>query len=194
LGTVMERCDLNHPRPQGTVNSIHKVGPRKKKPKGMPAACSCIFGCTKCITGLSQTSNLIIYLVSHEWEVWVQKDLARLPTVGDKMMFRHGDQEVSCRVVQVTKGADHPNVPNYASHPDLALYAVRWPPDKADLKPGEQMQIRRCPRNYLRFRPRKFPRSWAVWLVDRLNLVEGGVAEVGYTHTRFPTKSALLFV
>ena len=172
----------------------------------MPAVCSCLLGCTRCITGLSETANYVIYLVSHEWEKWVQNDQARLPIPGHKMLFRQGDQEMLCRVVkvsncpsacyawylshhaswnlhfQVTKGADYPNNSKYTSHPELALYIIRCPPDKTDLKPGEIMKVYRCPRNYLRFRRRKFPRSWAVWLVDHLNLVEGGVAEVKHTH------------
>jgi len=149
----------------------------------MPAGCSCLLGCTRCITGLSETANYVIYLVSHEWEEWVQNDQARLPIPGHKMLFRQGDQEMLCRVVKVTKGADHPNNSKYTSHPELALYTIRCPPDKTDLKPGEIMKVHRCPRNYLRFRRRKFPRSWAVWLVDHLNLVEGGVAEVSFRRT-----------
>lgn len=176
----MEQCYLNYPRSQSSVNSNHEVGPKKKKPKEMPTDCPCILGCTNCIKELSEASNLIIYLVSHEWEEWVRNDIARSPVLGDKLLFRHVDREVPCRVVKITKGKDHPNIPKYVNHPGLVLYTIRWPPSETDLKQGEKMQIRHCPRDYLRFRRRKFPRSWAVWLVDHLNLVEGGVAEVSF--------------
>jgi len=136
-----------------------------KKARGMPE-CECNHGCTMCIGKITQRMNIIIYLVSHQWEQWKRAYLRRSPRKGERMLLRYHDQDVPCRVVKIS---------------EAGLYTVRWPPDEKDLKPGEKMLAKRSiPRKSLRFRDVRFPRSWAKWLVHHLNLVEGGVAEVAY--------------
>uniref|UniRef100_A0A7S2DKB9 Uncharacterized protein n=2 Tax=Octactis speculum TaxID=3111310 RepID=A0A7S2DKB9_9STRA len=138
---------------------------KSKKARGMPK-CGCVQGCTACITSISQPMNIILYLVFHQWAEWRRSYLARAPKVGEKMLFRYHNQDVPCRVIEISQAG---------------LYTVRWPPDKKDLKPGNKMAAKKSiPRKFLRFRDVRFPRSWANWLVKHLHLVEGGTAEVAY--------------
>mmetsp|Transcript_10487 Transcript_10487/g.13801 ORF Transcript_10487/g.13801 Transcript_10487/m.13801 type:complete len:205 (-) Transcript_10487:194-808(-) len=130
----------------------------------------CKRGCMRCIGPLTELQNLIIYVTSKEWEHRVAKYLAQAPERGHKMIIHHHDARILCRIVEVKLVDDES---------DAALYTVRWPPNTSDLKPGEKMEIREgVRRKYLEFRRPRFPRRWEEWLVKKLNLVEGGVAEI----------------
>lgn len=156
--------------------------PRSKKPRSLPK-CPCVEGCTLCISRITQPMNLIIYILSHLWELEKRSRLALLPRVGEKMLLRYHDQDILCRVMQIP--AENPQ------QGATALYTVRWPPDEKDLQPGEKMAARRSiPRKSLRFRSCRFPRSWAVWLVKHLHLVEGGTAEVAFRRRLMKKKIA----
>lgn len=153
----------------------------------------CKRGCMRCIGPLTELQNLIIYVTSKEWEHRVAKYLAQAPERGHKMIIHHHDARILCRIVEVretfftcfTSLLDHAawhqtwQVKLVDDESDAALYTVRWPPNTSDLKPGEKMEIREgVRRKYLEFRRPRFPRRWEEWLVKKLNLVEGGVAEV----------------
>ena len=73
---------------------------------------------------LSEASNLIIYLVSHEWEEWVRNDIAS-PALGDKMLFRHGDREVPCRVVKVAICPSSCNTSYLSILPNICICRLR---------------------------------------------------------------------
>jgi len=124
----------------------------------------------RCIGPLTELQNLIVYVTSKEWEHRVAKYLAQAPERGHKMIIHHHDARILCRIVEVKLVDDES---------DAALYTVRWPPNTSDLKPGEKMEIREgVRRKYLEFRRPRFPRRWEEWLVKKLHLVEGGVAEI----------------
>ena len=74
---------------------------------------------------LSEASNLIIYLVSHEWEEWVRNDIARSPALGDKMLFRNGDREVPCRVVKVAICPSSCHTSYLSMLPNTCIYRLR---------------------------------------------------------------------
>ena len=164
--------------------------------RGMPI-CGCKHGCTDCIGKITLRMNMIIYLVSHQWAKWKRAFLGRSPKIGDKMLLRYHDGDVPCRVVKVSCTCDSSSdslfprsfvllayliFQSFKPHCQISqagLFTVRWPPEKKDLKPGEKMRAKRSiPRESLRFPDVRFPRSWANWLVQHLNLVEGGTAEV----------------
>lgn len=69
--------------------------------RGMPK-CGCAQGCTACITSISQPMNIILYLVFHQWAEWRRSYLARAPKVGEQMLFRYHNQDVPCRVIEVS--------------------------------------------------------------------------------------------
>ena len=59
-------------------------------PRGMPE-CECNHGCTMCIGKITQRMNIIIYLVSHQWEQWKRAYLRRSPRKGERMLLRYHD-------------------------------------------------------------------------------------------------------
>ena len=93
--------------------------------RGMPTDCPCTLGCTSCIRELSEASNLIIHLVSLEWEEWVRNDIARSPVLGDTMLFRHDDREVPCRVVKVAICPSSCHTSYLSMLPNTCIYRLR---------------------------------------------------------------------
>ena len=138
---------------------------------------------------MTSNANLILFLVSHEWATWVRSYMQREMKKGHKVLFRYHGKNIMCRVTEV--GAHiiilslsprpahtfpfHREVSNHPSEFGTALYTVQWPVNSND--PKEVKSKKSVPRKYLKFPLPRFPKTWADWLVNELNLY-GGQAEV----------------
>jgi len=122
--------------------------------------------------GMTSNANLILFLVSHEWATWVRSYMQREMKKGHKVLFRYHGKNIMCRVTEVS---------NHPSEFGTALYTVQWPVNSYD--PKEVKSKKSVPRKYLKFPLPRFPKTWADWLVNELNLY-GGQAEVAWRRNR----------